>query len=87
MRKGYTLIKPQPAGHLEDVEIVTPTYSFDINNVSIDHYIDSPSYKTVTAYTKQLGAIVIWEGDAYDAIGQWTDADVEARLLEMFPQQ
>lgn len=86
MRKVYTLIKPQPAIQLEESIQIEPNYEFNINNISIDHYIDSPSYKTVTSYTKQLGAIVIWEGAAYDAIGQWTDSDVEARLLELFPQ-
>lgn len=86
MRKAYTLIQPQNMIRPEDIQ-ESPTYVFDLNNISIDHYIDSPSYKTVTAYTKQVGAILLWEGDAYDAIGQWTDSDVEARLLELFPQQ
>jgi hypothetical protein len=62
------------------------SYDFQLADINIDHYIDSPSYKTVVAYTKQVGAILLWEGAAYDAIGQWTDADVEARLLELFPQ-
>jgi len=85
MRKGYTLLTPLRLEAPE--EIVTPSiYVFDLNNISVDHYIDSPSYKTVTAYTKQYGPIVLWEGDAYDAIGQWTDSDVEARLIELFPQ-
>ncbi len=85
MRKNYTLVPQQQVLQPEDIQ-TTPVYVFDLNNISIDHYIDSPSYKTVTAYTKQVGAILLWEGAAYDAIGQWTDSDVEARLLEMFPQ-
>lgn len=60
-------------------------YDFDLNNIFIDHYIDSPIYKTVDAYTRQYGPIRLWEGDAYDAIGQWTDEDVTTRLLELFP--
>jgi hypothetical protein len=86
MRKVYTLIKPQPTIQLEESIQIEPNYEFNINNISIDHYIDSPSFKTVTAYTKQHGPIILWEGEAYDVVGQWTDADVQARLLEMFPQ-
>ena len=63
----------------------TTTYDFKLADIYVDHYIDSPSYKTVDAYTKQYGAIRLWEGAAYDAIGQWTDEDVTARLLELFP--
>ena len=28
--------------------------------------------------------VVIWEGAAYDAAGQWTDSDVQARLIELY---
>jgi hypothetical protein len=85
MRKNYTIIHQQNIIRPEDIQ-ESPSYVFNLGDISVDHYIDSPSYKTVTAYTKQVGAIVLWEGDAYDAIGQWTDSDVEARLLELFPQ-
>ena len=27
--------------------------------------------------------LVLWEGDAYTNIGQWTDEDVTARILEL----
>lgn len=27
--------------------------------------------------------VTLWEGDAYDAIGAWTDADVDARIEEL----
>ncbi len=28
-------------------------------------------------------AYVLWEGEAYENIGQWTDSDVEKRILEL----
>jgi hypothetical protein len=58
-------------------------YDFQLLGIHIDHYIDSPVFKKVEAYTRQLGSIILWEGDAYDAIGQWTDADAQARLAEL----
>ena len=27
--------------------------------------------------------VVLWEGDAYDAAGDWTQAQAEARILEL----
>lgn len=50
----------------------------------IDRLIDESANKRVIAFTDKLGKITLWEGDAYDAIGQWTDSDVQDRLIEMF---
>lgn len=27
--------------------------------------------------------LMLWSGDAYDAIGQWTDTDVKNRIVEL----
>jgi hypothetical protein len=40
--------------------------------------------KKVIAHTSEFGSVVLWEGDAYDAIGQWTDLDVTARIKEIY---
>lgn len=54
---------------------------------------DNPDSKIVTAKVNLLAAdgqkydypeIILWSGDAYDAIGQWTDADVQSRIAEIF---
>lgn len=46
---------------------------------------DSPHLRKVTAVCKEtLEPIVLWSGDEYDNIGQWTDDDVEARLRELY---
>ena len=53
--------------------------------VEITRFEDSPEDKRVTAYTKGVpGMIVLWEGAAYDAIGDWTTANVVTRLKEIF---
>jgi len=41
--------------------------------------------KVVKAFVEELDeAVVLWQGAAYDAAGQWTDSDVEARLTELY---
>jgi hypothetical protein len=51
-----------------------------INEVTIQEITDNPERKIVKAFTRELGQLVLWEGDAYDTIGQWTDSDVIARI-------
>ena len=38
----------------------------------------------VTAQIWGLGAVVLWEGETYTAIGQWTDADIKERLEQLY---
>lgn len=55
-----------------------------IEEITIEEVVDSNSRKEVKAYTQELGILVLWTGDAYDAIGEWTDADVVARVKELY---
>jgi hypothetical protein len=55
-----------------------------IEELTIVELIDSNSRKEVKAHTRELGVITLWAGAAYDAIGQWTDADVIARVEELY---
>jgi len=55
-----------------------------IEEITIEEVVDNNSRKEVKAYTKELGILVLWTGDAYDAIGEWTDADVVARVKELY---
>lgn len=54
-----------------------------INELTIDHIIDNPGRNIATAVTSELGLLVLWEGEAYEKIGQWTDSDVLARVKEL----
>lgn len=38
----------------------------------------------VVAQISGLGAVVLWEGASYIAIGQWTDTNVKERLQELY---
>lgn len=51
--------------------------------VTIEEVVDNPSRKEVKAFTRELGILVLWSGEAYDLAGQWTDADVVARVTEL----
>jgi hypothetical protein len=52
---------------------------------SIDYIVSyDNTRKVATAIIKQVNRpIVLWEKEAYDAIGQFTDQDVDARVSEI----
>jgi hypothetical protein len=55
-----------------------------ISTVTVDRYVDLPSQKVVRAFITELNRpIELWVGDAYDAIGDWTAAQAEARVIEV----
>ena len=52
--------------------------------------IDDRTNKRVTASVTTVFenlSLVLWEGDAYDAAGQWTDADAEARIAALLAER
>jgi hypothetical protein len=54
-----------------------------ITEITIRELKDLPEQKRVEAYTNEIGVVVLWEGEAYDAIGQWTDTDVINKLKSL----
>lgn len=65
-----------------------PEVVFSSNSIQIDYFVDSPREKIVIAYTSREFQrpleIVLWQGDAYDAIGQWTETDAINRIKEIY---
>jgi hypothetical protein len=56
-----------------------------ISTITVQRVVDLPKQKTVKVFITELDEpVVLWEGDAYDAAGQWTDADVIAKLTQMY---
>ena len=56
-----------------------------VSTLTVNRVVDLPKQKIVRCFIEELDdAIVLWEGVAYDAAGQWTDANVEARLIELY---
>jgi len=53
--------------------------------IDIIRFEDSPVNKKVVAFTSGApGILQLWTGSAYDTIGDWTTADVVARVHEIF---
>ena len=80
----------QPAGMIINLgKNVTlkeiPARSIQADKIEILSITDSSVDKKVTAEIKGiLGTVVLWEGAAYDAIGQWTDTEVINRIKELY---
>lgn len=56
-----------------------------IDKLTVRSLIDFPLQKKAVAQIRELNdPVVLWEGDAYDAIGQWTDTDVQNRLNALY---
>ena len=56
-----------------------------VSTLTVSRVIDLPKQKMVRCFCEEINEpITLWEGAAYDAIGQWTDANVEARLTELY---
>jgi hypothetical protein len=56
-----------------------------VTTLTVTRLVDLPKKKVVRAFVEELDEpVVLWEGAAYDAAGQWTDSDVEARLTELY---
>jgi hypothetical protein len=60
-----------------------PAYTVKASKIEVRNITDDSVGKKVVA-TTSLGKVVLWEGAAYDAIGQWTDTDVHNRLVELY---
>ena len=63
---------------------VTPAVTKNITSLTVLRLVDLPSEKKVVAFFNEIGRVVLWEGAAYDAIGQWTDTDVSNRVKALY---
>ena len=56
-----------------------------VSTLTVNRIVDLPKQKIVRCFIEELeDPIVLWKEEAYDAIGQWTDADVTNRLNELY---
>lgn len=63
---------------------IVPAENVITSKVTIDRLVDLPTEKVVFAVTREIGRIDLWVGEEYDAIGQWTNDDVETRILDLY---
>jgi len=69
--------------HPTDVVVVTEK-KITIEKLTINELVDLPTRKMVVAKTSEVGTIILWKDNDYDAIGQWTDTDVLNRVRELY---
>ena len=56
-----------------------------VTTLTVSRIVDLPKKKMVRAFVEELDEpVVLWEASSYDAIGKWTDTDVQARLTELY---
>jgi|LakMenE01Jun11ns_1017448.scaffolds.fasta_scaffold9580314_2 hypothetical protein len=61
-----------------------PERVISADKIEIKYIVDLYDQKKVIAFTSSvLGQIILWEGDNYTQIGQWTDQDVQNRIIEI----
>ena len=65
--------------------VIQEEKSKNIETLTVSRVVDLPKQKLVRGFLEEIDEpVVLWEGDAYDQIGQWTDSDVSDRLSEIF---
>lgn len=55
-----------------------------ISSLEVDRIVDFPSLKTVRVFFKHGENLVLWKGEEYDAVGQWTDEDAKEKIKELY---
>ena len=69
---------------------IIPEISENLPSMEVIEMIDNPVTKKVIITVKGTGTsrytkrLTLWEGAAYDTIGQWTDTDVINRIKEIY---
>ena len=59
--------------------------STTITKLTVSRVVDLPKQKVVRCFCEELDEpVILWQGAAYDSIGQWSDTDVTNRLTELY---
>jgi len=67
---------------------VSVTVQQPISTVTVERYADIPPAKEVRVFLRELqGPIVLWSGADYDAIGDWTEAQAEAKIIDILSKK
>lgn len=64
--------------------VVLPERRKTITKVEIIEVTDNSISRIVSAKTNEFGTIILWKGEEYDAIGQWTDTDVINKIKTIY---
>jgi len=61
-----------------------PARTLKLKEINILSMIDNPVAKTLIVNTKELGNIMVYQGQSYTDAGQWTDTDVINKIKSMY---
>ena len=64
--------------------IVREAIKKTLSVITIEYVKDEAEFKRISAFTKEAGNVILWQGADYDLIGQWTDTDVINRIKTIF---
>ena len=65
--------------------VLVPEQKKSITTLTIERVVDNPTQKFVRVFFKEINdPTTVWEGAGYDAAGQWTDSDLQARIEVLF---
>lgn len=66
------------------VRVVTrPELSTETSSVQLSGTFDDPSGRVVVARLVGFPDLTLWSGADYDAIGDWTQDQADARIVEL----
>lgn len=65
------------------VNIDTAFGTLTISALYVRELVDRQSARQVLVTFTSGASKMLWMGDEYDAVGQWTDANAEARIAEL----
>jgi len=61
-----------------------PSVKIKTSTIEVSSIKEIQNERKIVAIIKNIGDVTLWESDSYDRIGQWTDDDVQTRLIEIF---
>lgn len=65
--------------------VLEPEKTLTLTQIVVTRLVDLPAQKQVRAFIEGIqGPIMLWEGDDYTNIGQWTDTDVTNKLNQLY---
>lgn len=65
--------------------VIQEEKSKEITTLTINRVVDLPKQKIVRCFCEELDEpVILWEGEAYDQAGQWSDDDVQKRLSDLY---
>ena len=66
------------------VKTIVEKQTITLTEINITRIVDRPNDKIVRAFIRELfEPLILWEGAEYDTAGQWTDVDVQNRIITL----